>query len=98
MARPPPFRLGRRRCRLPRPLMRGQRRSRNTNRGSVFPVELIGKFELVEVSAILLGEFGLVQGQVRFGEDGILLAQIGAVATVDALVRVDEYLGDGSRL
>src|SRR5579863_3945523 len=72
--------------------MRAQPRSRNSSKCPLFPVEL------VEVGAILRGEFGLVGGQVGFGENGILLAQIGAVATVDALVGVDEYLGDGSRL
>jgi hypothetical protein len=51
---------------------------------------------LAEICLVLRDEFSLVCGQFIFGEDGVLFANIRAVATVDAIVGVDIDLGNGS--
>jgi hypothetical protein len=51
---------------------------------------------LVEIRLVQCGEVGLVGGQVVDWKDCVLGADVGAVAAVDALVGVDEDLGDGA--
>src|SRR3954447_1963965 len=49
---------------------------------------------LIEEGAILRGEFRLGGGKVGLGEDSVLSAEIGATAAIDAIIGVDEYLGN----
>ena len=49
---------------------------------------------LLEIGSVLLGEVRFVFGQAVDGKDGILRANFGAVSAVDALVGVDEDLGN----
>src|ERR1035438_5826946 len=56
----------------------------------------LSRMSLVEISLVLLCKVRLLGRQVVFGEDCILRANVGAVAAVDALIGVDEYLRNGS--
>jgi hypothetical protein len=53
---------------------------------------------LLEVSSVIGCEMRLVGRQIVLGKDRVLRAEIRAVAAVNALVGIDEYLGDGSGL
>jgi len=51
---------------------------------------------LLEVGGVQPGKVSFFRRQIVEGEDCVLCADACAVAAIDALIRIDEYLGDGS--